>query len=121
MVQVLIASERMYAVFHSEVNMGIATEVLALRHHHFSSVHALLAALERIRDCPLEKHSIRQFAAMELADTVLTNVAAHAAEAMEEPMPTRRSRKVASPYRRKHRQSHPGSISNRIQGRLFTA
>ncbi len=101
--------------------MGIATEVLALRHHHFSSVHALLAALERIRDCPAEKHSIRKFAAIELADIVLTNVAAHAAETMDEPAPTRRTRKVASPYRRKARQSHPGTVSNRIQGRLFSA
>ena len=101
--------------------MGIATEVLALRRHNFSSVNALLAALERIHDCPPEKHSIRQFAAIELADIVLTNVAAHAAEAVDEPAPIRRTRKVASPYRRKYRQSHPGGVSNRIQGRLFAA
>ncbi|MGB7435482.1 MAG: hypothetical protein WBR26_10815 [Candidatus Acidiferrum sp.] len=64
--------------------MGIAVELLGLRERHFSSVTALLRAIERVQTASPEKSAGRVFAAVEAADTVLTNVAAHAAEALNE-------------------------------------
>jgi len=62
--------------------MGIATNILNLRHNQLSSVTTLIAALERLQGAPHEKIAARLFQAVEAADNVLTNVAAHAAEAM---------------------------------------
>lgn len=83
--------------------MGIATDILGLRDHHFSSVAELLAALEQVLDAPVDKISARVFLAGEAADKVLTNVAAHAAEALSELTPIRKTRRVASPLRRNRR------------------
>ena len=105
----------MYAVLTEERFMGIATEILDLRHHKFSSVTALLAALERLKDAPRERYSLRRFAAVELADVVLTNVAAHAAAALYEQPIRRRARRAALPSRRKYRHPGPEQLSNRIQ------
>jgi hypothetical protein len=92
-------------------NMGIATEILGLRQRHFSSVVELLAALERVHDAPADKKSARAFLAGEAADIVLTNVAAHAAEALSEQAPIRKARRVASPSRRKNRRFDSGPLS----------
>src|SRR5271170_476310 len=90
--------------------MGIAAEILGLRDHHFSSVTELLAALDQVCDAPVDKIAFRVFLAGAAADQVLTNVAAHAAEALSEPQqPTnRRTRRTASPSRRKNRRSDQG-------------
>ena len=45
--------------------MGIATDILGLRHHHLSSVAELLAALEQVRDAPVGKILARVFLAGE--------------------------------------------------------
>jgi hypothetical protein len=88
--------------------MGIAADILALRNKHFSSVTELLAALEQVCDAPVDKMSARVFWANAAADKVLTNVAAHAAEALSERPTTRRTRRTASPSRRKNRRSDHG-------------
>jgi hypothetical protein len=83
--------------------MGIATDILALRHRHFSSVIVLCAALERVHDAPEEKRSARAFLAMETADLVLANVAAHAAEAMLENPKIAKTRRAGVLSRRRSR------------------
>jgi hypothetical protein len=88
--------------------MGIATDILGLRNHHFSSVTELLAALEQVCDAPVDKISARVFWADAAADLVLTNVAAHAAEALSEQPTNRKIRRSASPSRRKRRRSVQG-------------
>jgi hypothetical protein len=50
------------------------------------------------------------FLAGEAADKVLTNVAAHAAEALHEPA-TRRPRRPTSTFRRKNRRLDPSQLS----------
>jgi hypothetical protein len=89
--------------------VGIAADILGLRNHHFSSVVELLAALEQVRDAPVDKISARVFLAGAAADLVLTNVAAHAAEALSELRTNRNTRRAASPSRRKNRRSVQGS------------
>ena len=64
--------------------MGIATDILGLRDNHFSSVTELLYALEQVRYSPPQKICARIFMAGAAANLVLTNVAAHAAEALNE-------------------------------------
>jgi hypothetical protein len=85
--------------------MGIAADILYLRDHHFSSVTELLAALEQVCDAPVDKISARVFLASAAADLVLTNVAAHAAEALSEEPTNRKTRRAAAPPRRKSRRS----------------
>jgi hypothetical protein len=99
--------------------MGIATEILSLRRNQTSSVEILLGAIEWSR-LASEKHfaTARAFAAAEAADIVLSNVAAHAAEAMNEPT-ARRTRRATLPARSKRRRSDSGLLSNGIQHRLF--
>ncbi len=88
--------------------MGIARDILGLRNHHFSSVAELLAALEQVCDAPVDKISARVFWADAAADSVLTNVAAHAAEALSEQPTNCKIRRPASPSRRKNRRSVQG-------------
>jgi hypothetical protein len=88
--------------------MGIATDVLSLRNQHFSSVANLLAALELVHDAPVDKISARVFLAGEAADIVLTNVAAHAADAFSDQNPVRKSRRSPSSSRRKNRHVDAG-------------
>jgi hypothetical protein len=64
--------------------IGIATDILGLRDSHFSSVTELLYALEQVRNAPPQKIVARVFMAGASANQVLTNVAAHAAEALNE-------------------------------------
>ena len=90
--------------------MGIATDILGLRHHHLSSVAELLAALEQVRDAPVDKILARVFLVSEAADVVLTNVAAHAAEALTQQLPIRKARRVASASRRKNRRFDSGPL-----------
>jgi hypothetical protein len=88
--------------------MGIAAEILGLRNHHFSSVAELLSALDQVCDAPVDKIAARVFLAGAAADLVLTNVAAHAAEALSELATNRKTRRTASASRRKNRRSVEG-------------
>jgi hypothetical protein len=90
--------------------MGIAADILGLRNHHLSSVAQLLAALEQVYEAPVDKISARVFIAGEAADLVLTNVAAHAAEALSEKPQIRKTRRVASSSRRKNRRFDSGPL-----------
>jgi hypothetical protein len=102
-------------VLNLEVRIvGIAADILSLRNHHFSSVAELLAALEQVRDAPVDKISARVFLAGAAADLVLTNVAAHAVEALSEEPTNRKTRRAASPSRRKNRRSVQGPPRQRI-------
>jgi hypothetical protein len=65
--------------------MGIATDILNLRNNRLSSVTMLISALERFHESPHERTLNR---VDEAADLVLTNVAAHAAEALVPQQPT---------------------------------
>jgi hypothetical protein len=85
--------------------MGIPADILALREQHFSSVSELLAALDQVCEAPVDKISARVFLAGVTADLVLTNVAAHAAEALSELTSNRKTRRSCSPARRKNRRS----------------
>ena len=90
--------------------MGIATEILGLRQHQYSSVVELLAPIDLVRDAPVDIISTRVFLAGKAADLVLTNVAAHAAEAVSEHPPIRKARRAASPSRRKNRRFDSGPV-----------
>ena len=95
--------------------MGIAADILALREYHFSSVAELLAALDQVCEAPVDKISARVFVAGAAADLVLTNVAAHAAEALIELTMDRKTRRPSSSSRRKSRRSaQPPSSRQRI-------
>ena len=91
--------------------MSIAADILALRENHLSSVTELLAALDQVYEAPLEKISARVFLAGAAADRVLTNVAAHAAEAMSDMTAIPATRRASSSPRRKNRRpvQLPGS------------
>ncbi len=91
--------------------MGIAADILALRDHHFSSVAELLAALDQVCDAPPDKIIARVFLAGAAADLVLTNVAAHAAEALSEQPTNRTVRRVAPPFRRRNRRSEQDPVA----------
>jgi hypothetical protein len=99
--------------------MGIATDILNLRRSRFSSVETLISALERFHDAPYEKLAARAFHVDEAADLVLTNVAAHAAEAMVAQQPTTSRTRRAISMRRKNRRFNSGSST--LQRPLFAA
>lgn len=100
--------------------MGIADEILCLRRNQTSSVTLLLGALEWVDAGSLGPRSVaRAFAAAEAADIVLLNVAAHAAEAMNEPTTIPGARRATLPFRSKRRRHDSGPLFNRIQHRLF--
>jgi hypothetical protein len=99
--------------------MGIATDILNMRHNQFSSVTTLIAALERLHDAPHEKIAARVFRVDEAADLVLTNVAAHAAEAMVAQQPTTSRTRRAISIRGKNRRFNSGPST--LQRPLFAA
>ena len=93
--------------------MGIAADILGLRNNHFSSVAELLAALEQVYEAPIDKTSARVFIASQAADLVLTNVAAHAAEALGGQREIRETRRVALSSRRRNRRLDSGPSRQR--------
>jgi hypothetical protein len=98
--------------------MGIAADILDSRDGHFSSVAGLLNALEQVSDAPVDKISTRVFLAAAAADLVLTNVAAHAAEALSELQPINGKTRRAVRSRRTNRRSVQGpSVRQRISVR----
>lgn len=99
--------------------MGIATEVLNLRSGKFSSVTTLISALERFHEAPEGKCLSRLFQLDEAADIALTNVAAHAADAMAALQPTTGRTARAISKRRRRGRFHSGAST--LQRSLFAA
>jgi hypothetical protein len=98
--------------------MSLVSEILSLRHDRFSSVARLMAAINR-QGCPNEqcRHFVaRDYAVKEAADTVLLNVAAHAADHLGESPGTRKNRRAVVAFRRKPRRVDPDQLHQR---RLF--
>lgn len=96
--------------------MGIATEILSLRHNQFSSVKTLLAALEWEKAARDNEHVLsRGYAVREAVDIVLLNVAVHAADALSQPPINSRSRRAILSGR-KYRRANPADLHQR---RLF--
>lgn len=91
--------------------MGIATDILNLRRSRFSSVETLISAIERFHDAPGDKLAARAFYVNEAADLVLTNVAAHAADATGEQRLTTARTQRAKARRRKTRRFKSGPSS----------
>ena len=92
--------------------MGIATDILAMRDNHLSSVTRLLDAIEQVRSAPVGRITGREFYIGEAVELVLTNVAAHAADALiEQHQPLTRKARRASPSRHKNRRFDLGSLS----------
>jgi hypothetical protein len=97
--------------------MGIATDILNLRHNHLSSVTLLISALERFNNSPHERALNRLFQVDEAADLVLTNVAAHAAEALVAPQPTKGTTQRVVSMRQRSRRFNSGP--SKLQRQLF--
>jgi hypothetical protein len=96
--------------------MSIATDILSLRRDQSSSVSALLAAIEWEVAAEEDIRILaRGYDVMRMADAVLVNVAAHAADALIEPPTIRRTRRAGLLSWRKRR-SDPGEFHQR---RLF--
>jgi len=95
--------------------MGIATDILNLRHDRLSSVSMLLSALERFYDSPQERAFNRRFQVDEAADLVLTNVAAHAADAIVSQQPaTARIKRVLSMRRNRRLKAGPSTLQRQL-------
>jgi hypothetical protein len=97
--------------------MAIATDILNLRNNQLSSVTMLISALERFHDSPHDRALNRLFQVDEAADIVLTNVAAHAAEALVAQRPTGGSTQRALSMRWKNRRLKAGPST--LQRQLF--
>jgi hypothetical protein len=84
--------------------MGIATDILNLRHNRISSMTMLISAIERYyASTSYERAMNRRFQVEEAVDLVLTNVAAHAAEALVTQQPiTGRTQRII-PIRKNRR------------------
>jgi hypothetical protein len=101
----------------AEVAMSVVTEILGLRQNQFSSMTTLLSAIERRKDAyTIDRLLRRSYAVTEAADALLTNVAAHCAEALSEPPTIPETRRAVVPFRRKPRRSDSGRLHQR---RLF--
>jgi hypothetical protein len=98
--------------------MGIASDILNLRDSQFSSVETLIAALERFHDASPENQFKREFLVHKAADIALTNIAAHAGEAIAALQATLARTQRAIPIRRRSRRSTSGPT---LQRPLFAA
>jgi hypothetical protein len=97
--------------------MSITTEILSLRRDRSSSVAALLNAMEW--ECAAENDArtlARGYDVLRMADLVLLNVAAHAADVLGQPPAIPKARRAMLPPRRKRRRPDPGELHQR---RLF--
>jgi len=92
--------------------MSIGTEILSLRQDKFSSVAALIGALDRL-SASNEHLEMRVYAVTECADLVLLNVAVHAMEALHE-WPIRTDRRAIQPVRRRRSRHIPGHHQGQI-------
>jgi len=98
--------------------MGIATEILGLRHDRLSSVTMLLSALERFGE---KKAFNRMFQVEEATDLVLTNVAAHAAEALlAQQQPAGKTQRAISMRRHRRFKAGPSMLQRQLFATGFT-
>ncbi len=91
--------------------MSIATEILSLRRNRQSSVKTLIGAIEWYEvSATLHRH----WAMLDAIDLVLTNVAAHAADALNEtPTKIQETRRAVVPARRWWRRYYKGPAQQR--------
>jgi hypothetical protein len=97
--------------------MSITTEILNLRRDRSSSVAALLNAMEW--ECAAQDDTrtlARGYDVLRMADLVLLNVAAHAADVLGELPAISEARRATPPPRRKRRRPDPAQLHQR---RLF--
>jgi hypothetical protein len=97
--------------------MSITTEILSLRRDRSSSVAALLNAMEW--ECAAENDArtlARGYDVLRMADLVLLNVAAHAADVLGQQPAIPKARRATSSLRKKRRRPDPGQLH---QHRLF--
>jgi hypothetical protein len=92
--------------------MSIGTEILSLRQDKFSSVAALIGALDRL-SASNEHLEMRVYAVTECADLVLLNVAVHAMDALLE-SPIQTSRRAVQSSRRRRTRHIPGHQQGQI-------
>ncbi|MGB2669494.1 MAG: hypothetical protein WBH24_01415 [Candidatus Acidiferrum sp.] len=91
--------------------MSITTEILSLRRDRSSSVAALLSAMEW--ECAAEddmRTLARGYDVLRMADIVLLNVAAHAADILGQPPAIPKARRAKLSPRRKRRRPDPGQL-----------
>jgi|SRR5271165_5206078 len=93
--------------------MSVGTEILSLRQDKFSSVAALIGALERRRSSDYHT-ATRDYAVRECAVLVLLNVAVQAMEALQ-PSPSRSSSRASQVSQRKR----PRHVPGRHQGQML--
>jgi hypothetical protein len=97
--------------------MSITTEILSLRLDRSSSVAALLNAMEWKCAAVTDTRALaRGYDVLRMADLVLLNVAAHAADILGEPPAIPQARRATPSPRRKHRRPDPTQLHQR---RLF--
>jgi hypothetical protein len=97
--------------------MSITTEILSLRLDRSSSVAALLNAMEWKCAAANDTRALaRGYDVLRMADLVLLNVAAHAADILGEPPAIPQPRRATSPPRSKRRRPDPTQLHQR---RLF--
>lgn len=94
--------------------MGIATDILSLRHDRLSSVTMLLSALERFG----EKRAFNRLLQVdEATDLVLTNVAAHAAEALlAQQQPAGKMQRAIAMRRHRRFKAGPSTLQRQLFG-----
>jgi hypothetical protein len=95
--------------------MSITTEILSLRRDRSSSVAALLNAIEWESAAEDEARTLaRGYDVLRMADLVLMNVAAHAADVLSElPAIPKARRATLPPPRRKRRRPDSGQLHQR--------
>jgi hypothetical protein len=97
--------------------MSVVTQILELRREKSSSVATLLALMEWEQTAFDRDHKAsRHHAVLGAADTVLLNVAAHAADQLGEAPTRHKTRRSVVPFRGKSRRVDPGQLRQR---RLF--
>lgn len=97
------------------IPMSIVAETLSLRRSQTSSVEILLGVLDWQKSAQDEKHTLaRGYAVSEAADLVLLNVAAHAADALNEPPKVLRTRRALPSSRRNRRRTDSGQSHQRM-------
>ena len=97
--------------------MGLGAELLNLRRNKLSSVEALLAGMDRLKEATSDLQTMnRAYALNALGDAVLANVAVHALENDWGDVPQRVSRQARAATRRQPRRAE---IVQLYQRRLF--
>ena len=94
--------------------MSITTEILSLRRDRSSSVAALLNAIEW--ECAAEGDTrtlARKYDVLRMADIVLLNVAAHAADILGQPPAIPQPRRATLQPRRKRHHPDPTQLHQR--------